>query len=193
MELSEPWGGHRLALLFWLVFHPFPTHGQTLLDALRRCSAFARSLTAQVLRGCDVFLAAPMAPSFSSKRRWVFPSSLLIQHLLLASIRAPGASLVVIASPSGRMVPGVRTKAGSSFHLLCLPWCRVKGVSLFAGSKKDPHSPSCTITKWRFCHQKVQQFFIKQPVTELLLCCFTLNFFVFENFQTGRTFAVTMQ
>lgn len=134
-----------------------------------------------------------MAPSFSSERRWVFPSSLLIQHLLLASIRAPGASLVVIASPSGRMVPGVRTKAGSSFHLLCLPWCLVKGVSLFAGSKKDPHRPSCTITKWRFCHQKVQQFFIQQPVTEPLLCCFTLNFFFFENFQTDRTFAVTVQ
>lgn len=161
MELSEPWGGHRLALLFWLVFHPFPTHGRTLLDALRCCSAFARSLIAQILLGCDVFLAVPMSPSVSSERRWVFPSSLLLQHLLLASIRAPGASLVVIASPSGRMVPGVRTKAGSSFHLLCLPWCWVKGVLLFVGSKKDPHSPSCTITKWRFCHQKVQQFFIQ--------------------------------
>lgn len=125
MELSEPWGGHRLALLFWLVFHPFPTHGRTLLDALRCCSAFARSLITQILLGCDVFLAVPMSPSVSSERRWVFPSSLFLQHLLLASIRAPwgipgghcfsqwtdgpwgqNKGWFIVSSPVSAMVPG---------------------------------------------------------------------------------------
>lgn len=40
---------------------------------------------------------------------------------------------MVIGSLGGRMVPGARTKAGSSFHLLCLPWCLVEGALLFAG------------------------------------------------------------
>lgn len=97
MELSEPWTSpsvlahvspfreHSACPHTWAssavcpkVLFSFRVLGHSFTRPTDNCSVVRCSLE------------CPTAPSFCSKRRWAFPSSLLTQHLPLASIRVPG-------------------------------------------------------------------------------------------------------
>lgn len=130
------WEGSRLSLLFLVVspsrtVHPAPTEGQKLLGASRHCSA----LTYFVIHSFHKYwllvmcsLNVPWLPLPTPKIGGCFfpPPSLHSTSCSPPSECLGHDCSCSSAPPSGLMVPGVRTKAGSLSHLCVHPGARLQ-------------------------------------------------------------------